>query len=111
MMSDRIEAAQKYIESQDFEAVKKDVEHDQGKDHLLNMDHLKEGNGLRRYEQKDPLMEYKHESFDMYEAMMQRFQEETVRYLYLMQVVGGGSEQAAAQPPQDGDGSGRGQLE
>jgi preprotein translocase subunit SecA len=57
------------------------------KDHLLNMDHLKEGIGLRGYGQHDPLVEYKRESFDMFEAMMQRFQEETARYLYLMQVL------------------------
>ena len=56
------------------------------KDHLLNMDHLKEGIGLRGYAQHDPLVEYKRESFDMFEAMMQRFQEDTVRYLYLMQI-------------------------
>jgi preprotein translocase subunit SecA len=59
----------------------------QWKDHLLNMDHLREGIGLRGYGQHDPLVEYKRESFDMFEAMMQRFQEETVRYLYLMQVI------------------------
>jgi preprotein translocase subunit SecA len=57
------------------------------KDHLLNMDHLKEGIGLRGYGQHDPLVEYKRESFDMFEEMMKRFQEETVRYLYLMQVL------------------------
>jgi preprotein translocase subunit SecA len=56
------------------------------KDHLLNMDHLKEGIGLRGYAQHDPLVEYKRESFDMFEEMMQRFQEDTVRYLYLMQI-------------------------
>src|SRR5438094_8771810 len=60
----------------------------QWKDHLLGMDHLKEGIGLRGYGQHDPLVEYKRESFDMFEAMMQRFQEETVRYLYLMQILG-----------------------
>jgi preprotein translocase subunit SecA len=75
----------------------------QWKDHLLNMDHLKEGIGLRGYAQKDPLVEYKRESFEMFEAMMQRFQEETVRYLYLMQVVGPQAtatqaEEAPAQP-------------
>jgi preprotein translocase subunit SecA len=59
----------------------------QWKDHLLSMDHLKEGIGLRGYGQHDPLVEYKRESFDMFEAMMQRFQEETVRYLYLLQVI------------------------
>jgi len=57
------------------------------KDHLLDMDHLREGIGLRGYGQHDPLVEYKRESFDMFEQMMARFQEETVRYLYLMQVV------------------------
>jgi len=57
------------------------------KDHLLNMDHLKEGIGLRGYGQHDPLVEYKRESFDMFEEMMKKFQEETVRYLYLMQIL------------------------
>ena len=59
----------------------------QWKDHLLSMDHLKEGIGLRGYGQHDPLIEYKRESFEMFEEMMQRFQEETVRYLYLMQIL------------------------
>ncbi len=59
----------------------------QWKDHLLSMDHLKEGIGLRGYGQHDPLVEYKRESFDMFEDMMRRFQEETVRYLYLMQIL------------------------
>jgi len=62
----------------------------QWKDHLLSMDHLKEGIGLRGYGQHDPLVEYKKESFEMFEAMMQRFQEDTVRYLYLMQIIGRG---------------------
>jgi preprotein translocase subunit SecA len=84
----------------------------QWKDHLLNMDHLKEGIGLRGYGQKDPLVEYKRESFDMFEDMMQRFQEDTVRYLYLMQIIT--RESAAAQgqaspahaAPANGDGNG-----
>ncbi|MGO9126738.1 MAG: preprotein translocase subunit SecA [Terriglobales bacterium] len=59
----------------------------QWKDHLRDMDHLKEGIGLRGYGQHDPLVEYKRESFDMFEAMMLRSQEETVRYLYLMQIL------------------------
>jgi preprotein translocase subunit SecA len=69
----------------------------QWKDHLRDMDHLKEGIGLRGYGQHDPLVEYKRESFDMFEAMMQRFQEETARYLYLMQIL--------ERPPDDGAGS------
>jgi preprotein translocase subunit SecA len=68
----------------------------QWKDHLLSMDHLKEGIGLRGYGQHDPLVEYKRESFDMFEAMMQRFQEDTVRYLYLMQIL-----ERPPQPPPD----------
>jgi preprotein translocase subunit SecA len=94
----------------------------QWKDHLLSMDHLKEGIGLRGYGQHDPLVEYKKESFDMFEAMMQRFQEDTVRYLYLMQILerppdagaGGppsapvGQGAAAVTPGQhDGDGNGK----
>jgi preprotein translocase subunit SecA len=68
------------------------------------MDHLKEGIGLRGYGQHDPLVEYKRESFDMFEEMMQRFQEETVRYLYLMQIM--------ERPPDSGvrPGSGGGNL-
>src|SRR6266849_1993801 len=68
----------------------------QWKDHLLNMDHLKEGIGLRGYGQKDPLVEYKRESFDMFEAMLLRFQEDATRYLYLMQVISRGETAAAA---------------
>src|SRR5256886_17589780 len=68
----------------------------QWKDHLRDMDHLKEGIGLRGYGQHDPLVEYKRESFDMFEAMMQRFQEEAVRYLYLMQVISRSDASAAA---------------
>jgi len=75
------------------------------KDHLLGMDHLREGIGLRGYGQHDPLVEYKRESFDMFEAMMQRFQEETVRYLYLMQVIEAPQPAPRRGGPSDGDGS------
>jgi preprotein translocase subunit SecA len=80
----------------------------QWKDHLLSMDHLKEGIGLRGYGQHDPLVEYKRESFDMFEAMMQRFQEETTRYLYLMQILERPSEETprATQPAPGADGNG-----
>jgi preprotein translocase subunit SecA len=57
------------------------------KEHLLNMDHLKEGIGLRGYGQKDPLVEYKQESFDLFESMMMRFQEDTARNLFRMQIL------------------------
>ena len=58
------------------------------KDHLLSMDHLKEGIGLRGYAQQDPLVAYKKESFDMFEAIMAKFQEDTVRFLFRMQILG-----------------------
>jgi preprotein translocase subunit SecA len=85
----------------------------QWKDHLRDMDHLKEGIGLRGYGQHDPLVEYKRESFDMFEAMMQRFQEETTRYLYLMQILErpsdpGQPRSAGAQGQGPGEGGGAG---
>jgi preprotein translocase subunit SecA len=58
------------------------------KEHLLSMDHLKEGIHLRGYAQQDPLVAYKRESFDMFEAMMLKFQEDTVRFLFRMQILG-----------------------
>jgi preprotein translocase subunit SecA len=58
------------------------------KEHLLSMDHLKEGIHLRGYAQQDPLVAYKRESFDMFEAMMLKFQEDTCRFLFRMQIMG-----------------------
>jgi preprotein translocase subunit SecA len=57
---------------------------DQWKDNLLSMDHLKEGIGLRGYGQKDPLVEYKKESYTLFTDMMDRIEDETVRYLYFL---------------------------
>jgi preprotein translocase subunit SecA len=51
------------------------------KDHLLNMDHLREGIGLVGYGQKDPLQEYRREGYDMFMAMIQRFREEAISLL------------------------------
>lgn len=59
----------------------------QWKDHLLAMDYLKEGIGLRGYGQRDPLIEYKKESYDMFQAMMDRIEEESIRYLFLLEPV------------------------
>jgi preprotein translocase subunit SecA len=56
------------------------------KDHLLGMDHLKEGIGLRGYAQKNPLTEYKKEGFDLFGAMMARIKEETTEYLFKVQI-------------------------
>jgi len=59
----------------------------QWKDHLLEMDHLKEGIGLRGYGQKDPLIEYKKEGFEMFQSMLDRIEEDAVRYVFLIQPV------------------------
>ncbi|HEY9127135.1 MAG TPA: SEC-C metal-binding domain-containing protein, partial [Acidobacteriaceae bacterium] len=69
------------------------------KDHLLSMDHLKEGINLRGYAQQDPLVAYKKESFDLFEAMMAKFQEDTVRYLFRMQIIGPDGQPVNAAPP------------
>ncbi len=61
----------------------------QWKDHLLSMDELKQGIGNRAYGQKDPLVEYKKESYELFTAMMDRIEDETVRYLYFLQVQHG----------------------
>jgi len=68
------------------------------KDHLLSMDHLKEGIGLRGYAQQDPLVAYKRESFDLFEAMMLKFQEDTVRFLFRMQILGPDGQPVNAAP-------------
>jgi preprotein translocase subunit SecA len=54
----------------------------QWKDHLYSLDHLKEGIGLRGYGQRDPLVEYKKESFALFQQMRDRVEEEMVRYLW-----------------------------
>src|SRR5262249_4472844 len=63
-----------------------DVVDSQWKDHLLSLDHLKEGIGLRGYGQKDPLVEFKKEAFILFEDMMARIDNETIRYLFNVQV-------------------------
>jgi preprotein translocase subunit SecA len=55
----------------------------QWKDHLLSMDELKQGIGNRAYGQKDPLVEYKKESFVLFQDMMDRIEDETIRWLFL----------------------------
>ncbi len=71
----------------------------QWKDHLYSLDHLKEGIGLRGYGQRDPLVEYKKESFALFQAMRERVDEEIVRYLWrLRPVVTDGSAERLQQP-------------
>ena len=57
------------------------------KEHLLNMDHLKEGIGLRGYAQQDPLRIYKKEGFDMFQDLMNRIKQEVVDILFKIQIA------------------------
>jgi preprotein translocase subunit SecA len=96
--------AQKYQEKEDLvgadimrqteRMVMLNVIDDQWKDHLLSMDHLKEGIGLRGYGQKDPLVEYKKESYILFQDMMDRIEDETIRYLFFLQITQGPAHQA-----------------
>ncbi|HVG39438.1 MAG TPA: SEC-C metal-binding domain-containing protein, partial [Pyrinomonadaceae bacterium] len=71
----------------------------QWKDHLLALDHLKQGIGLVGYGQKDPLVEYKKESFDLFQAMLDRIDTFTVRSLFNLQVVTEQAPEALRQRP------------
>jgi preprotein translocase subunit SecA len=77
-----------------------DIVDGQWKDHLLTLDHLKEGIGLRGYGQKDPLVEFKREAFTLFEDMMDRIDTEAVRFLFLVRPAEPGQARptAAAQP-------------
>ena len=72
----------------------------QWKDHLYSLDHLKEGIGLRGYGQRDPLVEYKKESYGLFQDMKARIEEEMVRYLFWLRPVSmedrGGQDEAPA---------------
>jgi preprotein translocase subunit SecA len=72
-----------------------DIVDGQWKDHLLSLDHLKEGIGLRGYAQKDPLVEFKKEAFTLFDDLMDRIDRETVRFLFLVRPAE--SQQAVAQ--------------
>jgi len=69
------------------------------KDHLLAMDHLRDGIGLRGYGQKDPLIEYKREGFDLFAGMMERIKSDTLDRLFHVQAVRNDPEQTAPPPP------------
>jgi len=73
----------------------------QWKDHLYALDHLKEGIGLRGYGQRDPLVEYKKESYNMFQALMDRIDEEILRWVFLAQPVPPGPEGGEGGPPPD----------
>jgi preprotein translocase subunit SecA len=69
------------------------------KDHLYSLDHLKEGIGLRGYGQRDPLVEYKKESFQMFQAMKERIDGEIVNYLWRLRPVMADEAPPVAPPP------------
>jgi preprotein translocase subunit SecA len=75
----------------------------QWKDHLLSMDHLKEGIGLRGYGQKDPLIEYKREGFGMFQDMMERIEDDTIRYLFFLRIETSGDVPLPYPEPADDD--------
>ncbi|MBN2468927.1 MAG: preprotein translocase subunit SecA [Deltaproteobacteria bacterium] len=66
------------------------------KEHLLNLDHLKEGIGLRGYGQRNPLQEYQREGFEMFQGLIERIKEQTVSRFFRIQVV---AEPATAAEP------------
>jgi preprotein translocase subunit SecA len=72
-----------------------DIVDAQWKDHLLTLDHLKEGIGLRGYGQKDPLVEFKKEAFVLFDDLMDRIDKESVRFLFLVRPA----ENPAPPPP------------
>ncbi|MDR1990617.1 MAG: preprotein translocase subunit SecA [Acidobacteriaceae bacterium] len=77
----------------------------QWKDHLYSLDHLKEGIGLRGYGQRDPLVEYKKESFELFQAMKGRVDEEILRILWMLRPVltDESGQPVAPQPPRRPD--------
>jgi preprotein translocase subunit SecA len=71
------------------------------KDHLLSMDHLKEGIGLRGYAQQNPLLVYKKEGFEMFQDLIERVKEETLGILFRIQVAQPETLDDLRQPEQD----------
>jgi preprotein translocase subunit SecA len=84
------EAQQQAIGGEIFEPLQRQIMlqmvDSQWKDHLLAMDHLRDGIGLRGYAQVDPLRAYQKEGYDMFMNMIQRIQEDTVRTLFLIRL-------------------------
>jgi preprotein translocase subunit SecA len=71
------------------------------KDHLLALDHLKEGIGLRGYGQRDPLVEYKKESFQLFEAMKEGIEEQILQYLFRFEVAEPPAQRQRGAPPSE----------
>lgn len=68
------------------------------RDHLYEMDYIKDGIGLRAMAQRDPLIEYRREGFDMFNAMLEALKEESVGFLFNVQVEAAEPQQAPEEP-------------
>ena len=68
------------------------------REHLYEMDYLKEGIGLRAMAQRDPLVEYQREGFDMFIGMLDGLKEESVGFLFNVQVEAAPAQPAASRP-------------
>ena len=66
-----------------------DVVDSKWKDHLRSMDNLREGIGLRAYGQKDPLVEYKREAYEAFQAMIQSIKEDALSFIFRVQPAAG----------------------
>ena len=88
---EKYEEKEKNLESSILRQLERDVMLQivdaQWKDHLYGLDHLKDGIGLRGYGQRDPLVEYKRESFALFQAMKERIDEEIIKYLWRIRPV------------------------
>ena len=71
------------------------------KDHLLNMDHLKEGIGLRGYAQQNPLIIYKKEGYEMFEGLVERIKEETLGIFFRIQIASNNELETIQKPKQE----------
>src|SRR5438094_1849156 len=91
MILESFESKEKTVGREVLQRVERDIMlqivDQQWKDHLYSLDHLKEGIGLRGYGQRDPLVEYKKESFALFQAMKERVDEEIVRYLWWLRPI------------------------
>ena len=102
LVKTRYEEKEQAVETEILRRVERDVMlqivDTQWKDHLYSLDHLKEGIQLRAHAQKDPLVEYKRESFDLFKAMRDRVDTEMVRYLWRLRPVVQGEGAEVARP-------------
>ncbi len=98
----RYEEKEEGIEAELLRRVERDVMlqivDTQWKDHLYGLDHLKEGIGLRAHAQRDPLVEYKRESFALFQAMKERIDTEMIRYLWRLRPIVQGEGGEVARP-------------